>query len=372
MTLELLGVSKTVEGEVWLDDIDLVLERGLNILVGPTSAGKTTLMRVAAGLELPTSGQVVEDDLDVTHRSLRQRDVAFVYQEFINYPSLTVRDNIAVPLRRRRGHTRSEIAARVDEVAELLKLRPYLRRRPAELSGGQQQRVAIARALVKETRLLVLDEPLANLDYKLREELREELTRIFADRDGVVLYSTSEPIEVLTLGGRTIVMDQGRILQSGPALEAYDRPRSSQVARIFSDPPMNLIPAEVDGEVLRLPGGVTGPRPGHFGPLADGPVTVGLRPHLLAPTAPGDDAIALGGELLLAELTGSATYLHVDIGDDRSLTAEVRGVHAHPLGEHLRVFIRPDALFAFDAGSGALLASPSRRGTARDGTAVHG
>jgi glycerol transport system ATP-binding protein len=359
LTLELLGISKTVDDEPWLTGIDLVLDEGLNVLVGPTRAGKTTLMRIAAGLEQPTEGRIVEDGEDVTGRSLRRRDVAFVYQEFVNYPSLTVQENVAAPLRRRGGLSRAEIAERVGEVVELMQLQPYVRRRPAELSGGQQQRVAIARALVKETRLLVLDEPLANLDYKLREELRGELERIFTTRSSVILYSTSEPLEALTLGGRTVVMDEGRVLQSGPAVEAYHGPRSSQVARIFSDPPMNLLTAEVTGGQLRLPGGVAGPRPRHFEPVGDGPVTVGLRPHLLALEASSEDAIAVGGNLLLAELTGSATYLHIQLGElGEALVAEVPGVHSHPLGERLQVFIRPESLFAFDEASGDLLAKP--------------
>jgi glycerol transport system ATP-binding protein len=359
LTLELVAISKTVDEEPWLYDIDLVFEQGLNVLVGPTLAGKTTLMRIVAGLDQPTTGQVLEDDLDVTGRSVRHRDVAFVYQEFVNYPSLRVFDNIAAPLRRRGGLSKAEITARTHEVAAMLQLEPFLRRRPAELSGGQQQRVAIARALVKETRLLVLDEPLANLDYKLREELREELNRIFAERRSVILYSTSDPTEALMLGGRTAVLDRGRVLQSGPAVDAYHQPRSSQVARVFSDPPMNLVTGEVRGDTLRLPGGVAGPRPRHFGSVADGTVTVGLRPHLLSLEAPSYDAIALGGDLLLAELTGSATYLHVEIGGSQALVAEVPGVHSHPLGEHLEMFIRPEMLFAFDDETGTLLASPT-------------
>jgi glycerol transport system ATP-binding protein len=374
LTLELLGISKTVDDEPWLSDIDLVLDEGLNVLVGPTRAGKTTLMRVAAGLDQPTSGRIEEDGEDVTGSSLRRRDVAFVYQEFVNYPSLTVQENVAAPLRRRGGLSKPEIAERVGEVVELMQLQPYVRRRPAELSGGQQQRVAIARALVKETRLLVLDEPLANLDYKLREELRDELERIFKTRSSVILYSTSEPLEALTLGGRTVVMHEGRVLQSGPAVEAYHGPRSSQVARVFSDPPMNLLAAEVEGGQLRLPGGAAGPRPAHFGPVADGPVTVGLRPHLLSLRAPSEDAIAVGGDLLLAELTGSATYLHIQLGGEdgglSSVVAEVPGVHSHPLGEHLVVFIRPESLFAFDDGSGDLLAKPPI--AAESGEVVHG
>lgn len=359
MAFELSGISKTVDGEPWLSDIDLVFEPGLNVLVGPTLAGKTTLMRIAAGLEPPTTGRLIDEGTDVTRQSVRHRDVAFVYQEFVNYPSLSVYENIASPLRRRGGYSRAEVATRVAEVAELLKLEPFLRRRPAELSGGQQQRVAIARALARETRLLVLDEPLVNLDYKLREELREELNRIFEQRDSIILYSTTEPVEALTFGGRTIVMHEGRALQTGPATQAYHEPRSSQVAQIFSDPPMNLIAAEVDGGQLRLPGGVTGARPPHFGEVSDGPVTVGFRPHLLSLEAPNGDAIALGGDLLLAELTGSATYLHVEIGEVEELVAEVPGVHSHPLGEHLELFLRPETLFAFDSREGELLAQPT-------------
>jgi glycerol transport system ATP-binding protein len=246
-------------------------------------------------------------------------------------------------------------------VADLLRLTPYLDRRPAELSGGQQQRVAIARALAKQARLLLLDEPLANLDYKLREELREELTQIFASRDSVVLYSTSEPAEALVLGGHTIVMDKGCVLQAGPATGAYHAPRSSRVARIFSDPPMNLLAAEIHDGVISLVGGGRGARPEHFAPVPDGPVTVGLRPHLLVTEPPGDEALALGGELLLAELTGSATYLHVAAGPGEALVAEVPGVHSHPLGEQVSLFAPSGSLFAFDSSTGDLLAGPARK-----------
>jgi glycerol transport system ATP-binding protein len=362
LTLELLGISKTVDDEPWLSGIDLVLDEGLNVLVGPTRAGKTTLMRVAAGLDQPTSGRIVEDGEDVTGRSLRRRDVAFVYQEFVNYPTMTVYANVAAPLRRRGGLAKAAIDERTREVAALLQLEPFLRRRPVELSGGQQQRVAIARALVRDTRLLLLDEPLANLDY----ELREELNRIFAARESIIVYSTSEPLEALLLGGRTTVLDEGRVLQEGPAVEAYHTPRSSQVARVFSDPPMNLVTGMVLGDTLRLPGGVAGPRPSHFDVVAEGAVTVGLRPHLLTLEAPDSRAISLGGDLLLAELTGSATYLHVQVGENgESLVAEVPGVHSHPLGERLQMYISPEALFAFDDESGRLLAHPTGAAAAR-------
>jgi glycerol transport system ATP-binding protein len=363
--LELVAVSKEVEGEPWLTDIDLVFDEGLNVLVGPSRAGKTTLMRIAAGLDHPTSGKVLDDGRDVTGLAVRRRDVAFVYQEFVNYPSMTVFENIAAPLRRRGRQRGAEVTDRVHEMAELLGLGPHLDRLPGQLSGGQQQRVAIARALAHPTRVLVLDEPLANLDYKLREELRGELGRIFAGRDAVVLYSTSEPVEALTLGGRAVVLHEGRVLQQGTPGELYHTPASAQVARIMSDPPVNLVEGTLDGPTLRLPAGASGPRPPQFAQLPDGPVTVGLRPHELhlgdreaAATGRSDDLV-LRGELLVAEVTGSATFLHLGPGDGPPVVAEVRGVHRHPLGEHLSLHVDPRSLLAFDASTGRALTEQS-------------
>src|ERR1700675_2318697 len=179
MSVTLDHVTRTVDGIPTIRDVSLTLDRGtLSVLLGPTLSGKTSIMRLLAGLDKPASGRVLVDGKDVTGADVRQRSVAMVYQQFINYPSLTVYENIASPLRVQRK-PRSEIDKRVQEAAKLLKLEPYLNRTPLQLSGGQQQRPAIARALVKGADLVLLDEPLANLDYKLREELRTELPRIF-------------------------------------------------------------------------------------------------------------------------------------------------------------------------------------------------
>ncbi len=237
MSVALDSVSREVGGVSWIRDVSLTLERGsLNVLLGPTLSGKTSIMRLLAGLDRPTSGRVLVDGKDVTGVDVRKRSVAMVYQQFINYPTLTVFENIASPLRVQ-GRPRAEIEARVNEAARLLKLEPYLNRTPLQLSGGQQQRTAMARALVKGADLVLLDEPLANLDYKLREELRTELPRIFEASGAIFVYATTEPSEALLLGGRTICMWEGQALQAGATPEVYRRrrrcgwPRCSPIRR---------------------------------------------------------------------------------------------------------------------------------------------
>jgi glycerol transport system ATP-binding protein len=202
-------------------------------------------MRVMAGLDKPSAGRVVADGRDVTGISVRHRNLAMVYQQFINYPSFTVYDNIASPLRIKRVPD-AQIRTRVMDMADRLHITPYLQRSPAELSGGQQQRTALARALIKESELLLLDEPLVNLDYKLREELRKELTELFSDGKTTVVYATTEPLEALQLGGHTVVLHEGRLLQQGDTLAVFNAPNSIQTARTFSDPPINLMPATLD------------------------------------------------------------------------------------------------------------------------------
>ena len=197
-------------------------------------------MRIMAGLDRPTEGRVLADGVDVTGVPVRQRNVAMVYQQFINYPSMTVFDNIASPLKLR---GESGIAEKVMAMAARLHIDHLVKRHPSELSGGQQQRVALARALAKNAPLILLDEPLVNLDYKLREELRDELSALFAEGRSTVIYATTEPGEALLLGGYTAVLDEGRLLQYGPTAQVFHRPSSIRVARAFSDPPMNLFAA---------------------------------------------------------------------------------------------------------------------------------
>lgn len=355
--LKLENINKIVDGEVHIQDVSLELAPGtLNVLLGRTRAGKTTLMRLMAGLERPTGGRVLVNGEDVTGVAVQQRAVAMVYQQFINYPSLTVYDNIASPLRLKKL-SKAEIDRRVREVAEVLHIETMLDRLPSELSGGQQQRTSMARALVKDAGLLLLDEPLVNLDYKLREELRAELPNLIGGRDTVVVYATTEPGEALLLGGNTAVLHEGRLLQFGPSVSVFHRPASIEVGTVFSDPPLNLIEAEVSDGALHLGSGQHVPLSHHFADLPAGSYIVGVRANHLYVNAPGDGAVAMQGQVELAEITGSETFVHLRY-NAVSLVMQEDGVHNLPLGETVAFYLDPARLYLFDA-DGRLLAAPA-------------
>ncbi|MFC3228384.1 ABC transporter ATP-binding protein [Marinibaculum pumilum] len=331
MTLELKNVSKRVGAETHIHPTDLRLERGsFNILLGTTLAGKTSLMQLMAGLERPSEGRVWFDGRDVTGAKVRDRNVSMVYQQFINYPNFTVWENIASPLKVARL-PEAEIAARVGRMAELLRLTPMLQRRPAELSGGQQQRTAIARALVKDSDLVLLDEPLANLDFKLREELRDELPRLFADRDCVVVYATTEPVEALLFGGHTATLFEGRVTQFGPTGEVYRQPRDLVSAQVFSEPPINVIAVDKSGDRFRFGQTDWGAPPGQAG-LPDGPYRLGLRPHHVTPAPAGGTPVPVAGPVLVTELSGSESLVHFRLGDDTWIS-QSHGIHPFEVGQ---------------------------------------
>ncbi|MFL6647791.1 MAG: ABC transporter ATP-binding protein [Sulfurifustaceae bacterium] len=355
MRLTLEHLSHRVGAEPYLYDLDLTLQDGsLNVLLGPTQSGKTSLLRIMAGLDRPTSGRVLIDGSDVTGVSVRRRNVAMVYQQFINYPSLTVYDNIASPLRQKKALGARDIDQKVRSTAQMLRIDHLLERLPAELSGGQQQRTAIARALVKDAELLLLDEPLVNLDYKLREELREELRSLFGSGRTTVVYATTEPQEALILGGHTAVLDAGRVLQFGPALAVHHRPSNMRVAEVYSDPPINFIPLQIDGDSCRISEDARFPRPEHMRGLVSGLYRAGIRAHHVAV---GGAAVATVPAIVqLAEISGSETFVHARHGE-LSLTAQLAGVHDYRLGERVTLHFDPARLFVFD-DSGALVAAP--------------
>lgn len=352
------SVTKKVGGETHIHNMDLSLETGKTyVALGHTLAGKTTLLRLLAGLDRPTSGRILEDGGDVTGVSVRKRSIAMVYQQFVNYPSLTIYENIASPLKMS-GMSKGDLDRKVRRTAAMLHIEDLLDRLPAELSGGQQQRTAIARALVKDSTLLLLDEPLVNLDYKLREELRVELQDIFNKRETIVVYTTTEPMEALMLEGEVMVIDEGRILQTGPTPEVYRNPATVRVAEVFSDPPINFLKGMVSDGAAALGRDIEVPLSGHLSSLSDGEYTFGIRSNHLFLSRGGEDDFEVRAQVALAEINGSETFIHVHHGDAR-LVAQEDGVHPRRMGSEISIYVNPCCLFVFDM-EGKLVASPSR------------
>ncbi|MBI1620703.1 ABC transporter ATP-binding protein [Aquamicrobium zhengzhouense] len=351
--LELRNVTKKVGAAEHIRDVSLALHHGtLNVLLGPTLSGKTSLMRLLAGLDQPTSGKVFFDGKDVTGIAVQKRNVAMVYQQFINYPTLTVYENIASPLRVA-GMDRQTIKQEVMRAAELLRLTPYLDRMPLQLSGGQQQRTALARAIVKKAGLVLLDEPLANLDYKLREELRAELPRIFAESGAIFVYATTEPSEALLLGGNTATLSEGRVTQFGPTVDVFRRPDDLVTARTFADPPLNTIELIKRGSGFELDGGVLLPAPAGLSGVEDGTYTVAFQPHHLSLDAASPTAVAINATVAITEITGSESYVHLHFAN-AAWVMLAPGIHRLEPDERVTVFIDPRHLMVFDQSGRAV------------------
>lgn len=347
MSLTLDTVSKVIGGEVHISATTLEFASGsMNVLLGPTLSGKTTLMRLMAGLDQPTSGRVLWQGHDVTGMRVQDRQVAMVYQQFINYPAMSVYENIASPLRLR-GLGSGEIDAKVRAAAAMMKLdENLLGRRPLELSGGQQQRCALARALVKEAGLVLLDEPLANLDYKLREELRAEIPKIFEASGAIFVYATTEPHEALLLGGNTACLWEGRVTQFGPTPSVYRRPTDATTARVFSDPPMNFVTVSKTGDELVIEDTRLSAEFPTFNRLAEGRYIAGFRANHLRIERGSARDLAFRCRVTGTEIAGSESFVHVLHGDERWV-ALVHGVHDLPHQSDRTVFVDPAHVYIF-------------------------
>lgn len=363
MSLELKDVTKTGQGNKTLANLNLHVERGEFLaLLAPTGTGKTTLLRVIAGLEQPDSGRIFVDGHDVTGVHVRQRNIAMVYQQFINYPTLSVYENIASPLRvSRQRYSKAEIDSRVRRTAEQLQILPLLQRLPAELSGGQQQRVAIARALVKDAQLILLDEPLGNLDYKLREDLRQELKNLAAERNATFIYATPEPIDALTMASHVAILDAGKIIQHGPMEHVYQHPHSIASGRYFSEPPMNFLNCHVNNGTATVAGSLEIPLADMEAELPVGEYTLGIRPHHIQvrsfnAEASGDtmQPATLPATLELAEIVGSDTTMHLTHGPLK-LTALIHDIREYEMGTKLELQLEPRFIHVFDPHSGGLI-----------------
>ena len=357
--LVLKDISLSQDSEEIIYDLSATFKSGINLLIGPTTAGKTTLMRIIAGLVKPTTGTMTLDGVDITKVPVQQRSVSFVYQQFINYPSLSVFDNIASPLlAAKKKPAKDEVAARVEEMATLLGLTPFLKRKPSELSGGQQQRVAIARALARPADIVLLDEPLANLDYKLREQLRAELQSIFSDESSIVIYSTAEPSEALDFATDTFVMDEGRLIQTGKALEIYQAPKSVAAAIAMADPPINLLASTVDGKTANFgPESFKFSRPELTSASAK-EITMGIQPGKITLEAASSKSVAIKCQVQLAEVTGSSTFVHVKLESGEQIVIEVEGTQNFALDKKLTAYFDPSDLYGFEPTSGKAIFAP--------------
>ena len=346
MSLELRNVEKKVGQDTHIYSTNLRFEKNtINILLGSTLAGKTTLMQIMAGLDKPTNGEIWFADKNVTGVAVQKRNVSMVYQQFINYPNFSVFDNIASPLKIT-GINSDQIKKRVGQVSELLKLSEMLDKRPNELSGGQQQRTALARALVKDSGLILLDEPLANLDFKLREELREELPKLFENRECIVVYATTEPSDALLIGGNTVTLMEGRVIEYGKTIEVYNKPKNLFSARVFSDPPINISEIKKSGDTFSLLHDSVKWKNSNVN-LKDGNYKVGIRPYNITTYKEGNNCIEIKGKVLISELSGSESLIHFRNANLNWVSLS-NGIHQMKVGQEAKLYMNVDEFMYFD------------------------
>ena len=313
------------------------------VMVGPSGCGKSTLLRMVAGLEEISEGTLRIGDREVNTVDPADRDIAMVFQNYALYPHMTVRKNIAYGLKNR-GASKAEIAAKVAEAAAMLNLADYLDRKPSQLSGGQRQRVAMGRAIVRDPALFLFDEPLSNLDAKLRNQMRIEIKALQRRLGVTAMYVTHDQVEAMTMADRIIVMNAGRIEQIGTPHEVYHTPASTFVASFIGAPPMNLLPAQAEGGAVRFAGTDLAPCNGHAGP-----VTLGIRPEDLVP----DNSGPLRIEVDIIEELGAHRLLHGRTGD-QVLTVHV-GKDVAAMEGGLTLSVKPDAVSLFHPETGARL-----------------
>jgi ABC-type sugar transport system ATPase subunit len=345
-----------------VDSLDLEIGSGEFVaFLGPSGCGKTTTLLMVAGIYRPTAGAIVFGERRVDHLLPKERGIGMVFQSYALYPHLTVEENIAFPLELRRGLSKAERQRRVRQVAERVQVEQLLDRRPAQLSGGQQQRVALARALVKEPVILLLDEPLSNLDARLRHEVRGQIKRLQKDLGITSIFVTHDQMEALTMADRVALMRDGRLQAYGTPEELYERPSSLFVAEFIGSPPMNLFPAEVrtrDGSLAAVAEGfeldlarVDATHLEALNGAARG-VTVGIRPEDLA--LGSTESASLRGEVYVSEPMGREQVVEVRLGE-RAVRVIAPASVAYPIGEHVGVSFNSQRLHLFDVGSGERL-----------------
>lgn len=357
------GISKSYRRTQALDRIDLDIEAaGLTVVCGPPGCGKSVLARILIGLEAPTAGRILFDGTDITRMPASERSIGYVPQSFALFPHMSVFDNIAYPMALQ-GVPRSEIAARVDQAAGILRIRPLLAKRPSQLSGGEKQRAAIARGILKNANIFILDDPLVGLDFKLRESLMEDLKDMRAELDATFLYITSDPLEALTMAEHLVVLDRGRMIEAGPVDAVYYNPTRLRTIELVGFPRCNVLPGRLEAAngacvtaIGRLPvtleNGATSPE-----------AVVAIRPEDIGPPAAGAAPIGVG-KVTLVENLGSESVVYLELhGTTLVTTVSARALSSLDLGDSFPVDVRPGGPIIFDAASGQRIGhvtSPSR------------
>jgi sn-glycerol 3-phosphate transport system ATP-binding protein len=326
------------------------------VILGPSGCGKSTVLRMIAGLEVVTNGEVAIDGRVVNRLEPAERDIAMVFQNYALYPHMTVYDNMAYGLKIRRM-PKPEIEKRVHNAAKILELTDFLKRKPRELSGGQRQRVAMGRCIVREPKAFLFDEPLSNLDAKLRVQMRIEIRRLHEDLKITSIFVTHDQVEAMTLGDRLVVMNDGIVEQIGTPLEVYERPRTTFVAGFIGSPSMNFIPARLDakGRKVELRGGESFQLPGGGFPALGGrDVTLGIRPEHFILTEKGEEVADLKVDIV--EALGADTLVYGYFGTDRTaVTVRVPGVMKVASADVLPLRCEPERLHLFDPQTGIRL-----------------
>ena len=353
MNLVAENLSYKPDEQFHLNEVSFNFKKGnIYTILGRTLSGKTTLLKTIAGLLTPDTGVIKFEDKDFLKVPVWERNIAMVYQQFINYPHLNVFENVAFPLKQRKV-AKQEIKDVVLKSLKSVGLEGYENRKIQELSGGQQQRVSLARSLVKNAKILLLDEPLVNLDYKLREQLREEFKSIFShglSDESIVIFSTTDPREAMELNGEVTVIDEGKVLQVGPAKEIFENPKTLKVAEISNDPPMNILKANIDSNKIKFEG-IEVELPGHLSNLKGNNFNLGIRAS--------DIELSEGGfefEVELAEISGSETLLHLIRGDTKIITS-IEEVMNFNIKDKIKINFNTNKVYAFDE-SGTLASSP--------------
>jgi multiple sugar transport system ATP-binding protein len=345
------GIEKRFEAFTALHALNLEIpDRSFLALLGPSGCGKTTALRILAGLETPTAGKVIIGDRDVTRLQPRDRDVAMVFQSYALYPHMTIADNIGYPLWIRKVDAATR-AKKIAEVAQALEIDPLLQRHPRQLSGGQRQRVALARAIVRDPAAFLMDEPLSNLDARLRLSMRGEIKRLCHRLGATTIYVTHDQAEALTMADLVAVMRQGELQQLAPPADVYERPANRFVALFVGNPPMNLLQCAVDARGIHV-AGATLPidQLRHQDCLAAGVMEVGIRPEDIRLAESGRPGV-LSGEVYVVEPMGNETLVDVRFGEQRLTMRAPKGFTAaigSPLGV---VFDGADACFFDQTGS---------------------